>query len=150
MFSQTAEYALRAMACLAERAPAARTTEQIAQATCVPSAYLSKVLQALGRAKIVRSQRGIGGGIFLARDLEEITILDVINAVDPIRRITECPIGLAAHGVRLCPLHSRLDYALSLVESAFRETTLAEILVKQTSRGPGCQFPQTHRSEAAI
>ena len=141
MFSQTAEYALRAIAHLGEKAPSASTTQQIAQATRVPPAYLSKVLQALIRAGIVRSQRGIGGGISLARDPEEITILDVVNAVDPIRRITECPLGLAAHGVRLCPLHSRLDHALELVEDALRETTLAEMLAEPRGRRPRCTFP---------
>ncbi|HKD37040.1 MAG TPA: Rrf2 family transcriptional regulator, partial [Pirellulales bacterium] len=53
MISQTVEYALRAVVYLAADAPAARTTEQVAKATRVPAAYLSKVLQNLARAKIV-------------------------------------------------------------------------------------------------
>ena len=63
MFSQTVEYALRAVAYLAYEAPAPRTTEQVAEATRVPPAYLSKVLQALSRGGVVRSQRGVGGGM---------------------------------------------------------------------------------------
>ena len=63
MFSQTVEYALRAVAFLAAQAPAARTTDQIAAATLVKRAYLSKVLQGLSRSGIVHSQRGIGGGM---------------------------------------------------------------------------------------
>ena len=142
MFSQTAEYALRAMSLLAARAPSSMTTEAIAGATRVPSAYLSKVLQALRRAGIVKSQRGIGGGVSLVKDPQDITILEVINAVDPIRRITECPIGLAAHGVQLCPMHSRLDSALEMVEDVFRDTTLAELLAEQAERVRACKFPQ--------
>jgi Rrf2 family nitric oxide-sensitive transcriptional repressor len=57
MFSQTVEYALRAAAFLAGRAPEARTTDQIAVATRVPKAYLSKVLQGLSRGGVVHSQR---------------------------------------------------------------------------------------------
>ena len=68
MISQTVEYALRAAVYLAAESPAARTTEQIAKATRVPAAYLSKVLQSLARAKIVASRRGIGGGMTLAKD----------------------------------------------------------------------------------
>ncbi|MCI0704245.1 MAG: Rrf2 family transcriptional regulator, partial [Planctomycetia bacterium] len=45
MFSQTVEYALRAVIHLAHEAPAARTTAQIAEATRVPKDYLSKILQ---------------------------------------------------------------------------------------------------------
>ena len=144
MFSQTAEYALRAMSVLAAGAPSSMTTEEIADATRVPPAYLSKVIQALRKAGIVQSQRGIGGGVSLAEDPEDVTILKVINAVDPIRRITECPIGLAAHGVKLCPMHSRLDSALAMVEDVFRNTTLAELLAEQSGRGRACRFPKVN------
>src|SRR4051812_5164973 len=110
MFSKTVEYALRAVAHLAYEAPKGRTTEQIAEATRVESAtYLSKVLQELVRKGVVKSQRGIGGGITLAKPPEELTILEVVNAVEPIERIKSCPLGLKSHGVRLCPLHRRLD-----------------------------------------
>ena len=54
MFSQTVEYALRAVVHLADQAPASRTTDQIATATLVPKAYLSKVLQGLCHANIVQ------------------------------------------------------------------------------------------------
>lgn len=141
MFSQTVEYALRAVVHLAAEAPAPRTTEQIAAATRVPKAYLSKVLQGLSRGGVVHSQRGIGGGMTLVKDPAELTILEVVNAVEPIGRIRECPLGLAAHGVRLCPLHKRLDNALATVEAAFADTTLAEILAEPTSSPPLCEPP---------
>jgi len=143
MFSQTVEYALRAVVHLADRAPASRTTDQIAAATRVPRAYLSKVLHSLTAAGLVQSQRGVGGGMALAKPPGELTILEVVNAVEPIRRITTCPLGLAAHGVRLCPLHRRVDDALALVEDAFRRTTLAEVLAEPTSSVPLCDFPHT-------
>jgi Rrf2 family transcriptional regulator, nitric oxide-sensitive transcriptional repressor len=141
MFSQTVEYALRAVVFLAQQAPAARTTEQIATATKVPQAYLAKVLQELGQAGLVRSQRGVGGGISLRKPPEEMNLLEVVNAVDPIKRIQRCPLDLAAHGVKLCPLHKRLDAALAMVEQAFRETTLAEVLAEPSGSVPLCDFP---------
>ncbi len=141
MFSQTVEYALRAVVQLASAAPEAQTTEQIARATKVPQAYLSKVLQSLVQAGIVRSQRGIGGGMALAKPPAELTILEVVNAVDPIRRIRTCPLELAAHGVNLCPLHRRVDNALAMVEDAFRSTTLQEILDEPSPSRPLCDFP---------
>ena len=141
MISQTVEYALRAVVYLADRSPEACTTEQIASATRVPKAYLSKVLQGLVRAGVLHSQRGIGGGMALVKAPSELTILEVINAVEPVGRIRECPLGLEAHGVRLCPLHRRLDDALALVEEAFRRTTLAEVLAEPTESLPLCDFP---------
>jgi Rrf2 family protein len=141
MFSQSVEYALRAMVCLAQRPTEAQTTDQIADATRVPRAYLSKVLQGLVRHGLVRSQRGLRGGMTLARPPEEISILAVVEAVDPIKRIKTCPLGLASHGVNLCPLHKRMDDALATVESAFRSTTLAEVLAEPTNSIPLCDFP---------
>ena len=83
----------------------------------------------------------------LARSPEELTILDVVNAVDPIRRIQTCPLGLASHGIRLCPLHKRMDNALAMVEEAFRSTTLAEVLAEPTESKPLCDVPLTVRTD---
>jgi Rrf2 family nitric oxide-sensitive transcriptional repressor len=142
MFSQTVEYALRAVVHLASEAPHGCTTEEIAKVTRVPQAYLAKVLQNLGQDGIVRSQRGVGGGVALVKSPKQLTILEVVNAVDPIRRINTCPLGLAAHGVRLCPLHKRVDQALALVEDAFRSTTLQEVLDEPSESVPLCDFPR--------
>lgn len=140
MFSKSVEYALRAVAHLAYESPHPRTTEQIAEATRVDSiTYLSKVLQALSRKGVVKSQRGVGGGMHLVKKPEELTILEVVNAVEPINRITTCPLGLRSHGVRLCPLHRRMDDALAMVESAFGKTTLAEVLAEPTRSPPLCE-----------
>jgi Rrf2 family transcriptional regulator, nitric oxide-sensitive transcriptional repressor len=141
MFSQTVEYALRAVVFLADRAPEAATTDDIATATLVPKPYLSKVLQGLARGGIVQTQRGVGGGVTLVKTPAELTILEVVNAVEPIQRIRTCPLGLSAHGVKLCPLHRRMDQALAQVETAFRSTTLAEVLAEPTTSVPLCNVP---------
>lgn len=141
MLSQTVEYALRAVVHLASKAPTPRTTEQIAQATLVPRAYLSKVLQSLGRGGVVQSQRGLGGGVSLVKSPADLTILEVVNAVEPIQRIRTCPLGLPAHGSHLCPLHRRVDNALALMEQAFEQTTLAEVLADPSRSVPLCPFP---------
>ncbi len=142
MFSQTVEYALRAVVYLASQGPDARTTDQIATATRVPKAYLSKVLQGLVRTGIVNSQRGIGGGITLVKTPATLTILEVVNAVEPVERIRVCPLGIESHGSHLCPLHRRMDHALELVENAFRSTTLSELLSEPTKSVPLCEFPE--------
>lgn len=141
MFSKSVEYALRAVTYLAAAAPAGRTTDQIAAATLVDSvSYLAKVLQALRRKGLVKSQRGVGGGMTLAKHPADLTILEVVNAVEPIVRIRTCPLGLKSHGVRLCPLHRRLDDAMATVEAAFGRTTLAEILAEPTASPPLCDL----------
>jgi Rrf2 family nitric oxide-sensitive transcriptional repressor len=145
MFSQTAEYALRAAVYLAAQQGTPRTTQEIAAATKVKIAYLSKVMQALGRKGLVQSQRGLHGGITLARPADELTVLDIIAAVDPIQRIKSCPLGIKGH-LNLCPLHRRLDHAMKLVEDALQKSTLAELLAEpERARGipiPLCSWPE--------
>jgi len=109
----------------------------------VPRAYLAKILSGLRRSGLVKSQRGLGGGISLSRPPEELTILDVVNAVEPIERIKTCPLGLSEHGTNLCPLHTRIDMALALVESSFCSTTIADVLKEPTNSIPLCPFPPT-------
>lgn len=139
LFSQTVEYALRTMVHLAvQESPV--TTKQIAAATKVPEGYLAKVIQSLGRAKLVASQRGLHGGSVLSRPAAEITIFDIVQAIDPLQRIHTCPLGLKSHGVNLCPLHKRMDRALDMVERALKESTLAELLAEPTTSRPLCDI----------
>jgi Rrf2 family protein len=135
MISQTAEYALRAIVCLAREVSEPMPTERIARVTRVPPGYLSKVLQSLRRAGLVRARRGLGGGFTLARPPESIHLLAVVNAVDPIQRIRVCPLGLDSHADGLCALHRRLDEAMRLVEESFRATTVAELLAEAGREG---------------
>lgn len=136
--SQTAEYALRAVVWLAQNPGEAQTTQQLADGTQVSVSYLPKVLQPLGRVGILASQRGINGGYTLERDPEVLTLLDVINCVDPVQRITRCPLKLESHTGLLCPLHQSLDDALAELERRFAATSIAELLRKKTGATPLC------------
>ena len=142
LFSQTAEYALRAVVWLADHSDRPCTTGEIAEATRVPAGYLSKVLQGLGRAGLVNAQRGLGGGFTLAVSPDQLTILDVVTAVDPIQRITTCPLGLKSHGTNLCPLHRKLDDALATVERTLGDMPLSEMLSASGKTKPLCDVPR--------
>ncbi len=133
MISQTAEYALRAVVYLASRPGAPQTTQQIAEVTRVPVGYLSKVMQSLSKAGLAHSQRGLHGGFTLAVPAETLSVFDVVEAVDPLRRIRTCPLGIKGH-LNLCPLHRRLDRAAEMVENALRESTIAELLAEPNPR----------------
>ena len=128
MISQTAEYALRAIVYLAKSPDDPHITREIAKATKVPSGYLAKVMQTLVKARLVQSRRGQRGGFTLKRSPEAISILDVVNAVDPLQRIRSCPLGLPEHNDNLCPLHQRLDQAMADVEQALSNTSIADII----------------------
>ncbi len=138
MFSTTTEYALRSMVLLAMRREAPLTAQEIATETKVPINYLFKVLQSLNRAGLVQAQRGKNGGFSLVNDPADISIYDVVQAVEPIKRIVKCPLGLITHGVRLCPLHRKLDDALRHIEEAFSSTKLADLIDDSSPIRPLC------------
>jgi Rrf2 family protein len=133
------------MAVLAQAAPAPKTTGEIAKVAKVPPAYLVKILQLLNRSGLVKSQKGIRGGVSLGKPASEITILEVVNAVDPIQRIRSCPLKLPSHSHRLCGLHSRLDEALASVEAAFSQATLKDVIEPSKSK-PACPFPKFQKA----
>ncbi|WP_062388901.1 RrF2 family transcriptional regulator [Demequina iriomotensis] len=79
--SARADYALRAVAELA-RAGAPRTTSELAASQGIPRKFLEGILTALRDDRLVVGQRGIGGGYRLTRPASEITLADVVRAVD--------------------------------------------------------------------
>jgi Rrf2 family protein len=145
MLSQTTEYALRLVVQLASQPDRPVTIPELARSTRIPAGYLAKVLRQLARAGLVHSQRGPNGGSVLARAPEELTVLDVVQAVDPLKRIEVCPLGLRTHGANLCPLHRRLDQAVATVEEAFRKSSLVELLADPRGSRPLCEEPRPRR-----
>ena len=128
MFSKTTEYAFRAAVFLCEAKGKRVPAQEIAEATKVSVRYMSKVLQTMSDAGLINSQRGPTGGFWLARDPEEVSLLDVIQATEPIERICECPLGLQEHCEQLCPLHRTLDDLARITEERLGSTSLKSLM----------------------
>jgi Rrf2 family protein len=80
--SAKVDYALRALTELAAAPPGLVTAERLASAQEIPPKFLENILLELRRAEIVASQRGAVGGYRLAKPAEEISLADVIRAVE--------------------------------------------------------------------
>jgi len=80
--SAKADYAVRAVVEVAAADDGPVKAERIAQAQEIPLKFLENILTDLRHAGVVRSQRGVDGGFWLARPADEITVADVIRAVD--------------------------------------------------------------------
>ena len=137
MLPKTAEYALRTVALLASSPDRSASADFLAEKTKVPRRYLHKVLQDLVKAKLVGSKSGPGGGYSLLMHVDEVSILDVINAVAPLERIRHCPLGLPSH-TTLCPVHKELDLAYQRTEEAFSKVTIGQLLRSATNVIPLC------------
>lgn len=104
------------------------TAVQVARETKVPADYAVKVLQSLGRARLVRGRRGRGGGFRVMCDPKKTTLLDVVNAIDPLPRIRECPLDREAHKIHLCPLHSEMDRIMETMEQRLGAMTIQKVI----------------------
>jgi len=77
------EYAIRGMIYLARKASGETTqVSEIARAVDVPAAFLSKIFQDFGHLGLIRSYRGSGGGVVLSRAPEDITLREVVEAIE--------------------------------------------------------------------
>ena len=110
----------------------------LAEQTKVPRRYLTRVLQDLCAAGLVKSRRGPSGGYELTHATSKVTILDVINTVSPIERIKKCPLGLKTH-THLCPLHAELDKACEATEKAFAGVTIQDLVESASPIVPLCE-----------
>lgn len=138
MISQSAEYSLRAVVCLALHPAQPLTTRQIADTAHIPPGYLAKILSALARAGLVTAQRGLNGGFILHRPAEQLTLLDVVQIADPSRRIAHCPLGLQEHADNLCALHRELDQIAASAEKSLASITIADLLNDPATSRPLC------------
>ena len=138
MLPKTAEYALRAVVWLGRDEGQCESADCLAENTKVPRRYLHTVLQELVRAKLVRSQPGPGGGYALAQPARKMTILDVANAIAPLKRIRRCPLKLRTH-TRLCPLHKELDDVYAATERALARVTIAQLVDSTSDIVPLCE-----------
>src|SRR5512143_953866 len=89
--TRQADYAVRAMVYLAQLGAERRAaTSQIAQEKQIPPSFLAKIVSQLSVAGLLQTSRGARGGVSLARSPQEITVLDVVEAIDGPISLNEC------------------------------------------------------------
>jgi Rrf2 family protein len=128
MITKKTEYAIRALWELANENGHLATANAIAQRQCIPPKYLPQIVSELSRAGLLLSVRGYGGGIKLSRPAKEITVLDVIEAMQGKLWMFECQMGPCDCDFSPgCELKTVYDKARMSLESIFGETRLADI-----------------------
>jgi Rrf2 family protein len=135
MFSDTAEYALRATLYIAQQTRDGRAVraEDVAAALSVPRNYLSKILHVLARNGVLRSARGPAGGFRLAEDPDTVAIHEVIRAFESLEP-RSCILGRAeCSDLNPCPAHHRWKRIADGVNSFLRGTTVGDLLREEGS-----------------
>ncbi len=127
--SKLADYGIVIMTHLARPGGKQASAQEIAQATRVPQPMAQKILKALTRDGLLRSQRGVKGGYELARAARSITVAQIIEALDGPIAVTDCVDGGAGDCVieSLCPARTNWERINSAIRDALEEVTLAEM-----------------------
>lgn len=104
--TRQADYAIRAMLYLSGLKPGERAaTSQIADTKKIPSSFLAKIISQLSIAGLIHTSRGARGGVTLARTPGEISLLDVVEAIDGPISLNDCTLNIHACGFgEDCPI----------------------------------------------
>jgi Rrf2 family protein len=137
--TRAADYALRIMIHLAGLPPASRPNRSaLAQAGEVAEHFLSKILQSLARAGLIDSQRGMNGGFALARRPEQVTVLDVLEAIEGPLILNVClAAGESCGRKSWCPAHPVWAEAQEAMASVLRRTTIATLASRSPASSDG-------------
>jgi Rrf2 family protein len=126
--SQTTGYAVRALVCLDEQSGHANLIRDIAGRTGIPKPYLARIFNDLTHRGLVAAKRGYHGGIALARPAEEISLLQVVEAVEGPNWIGPCLLGLDdCTASRTCPTNAVWRRASKQIKAVLDKTTLADV-----------------------
>ncbi len=128
--TRQADYAIRAVMYLARLEPGKRAaTSQIASEQHIPPSFLAKIVSQLSVAGLLSTSRGARGGVTLARPPEEITLLEVVEAIDGPILLNEC---VGNNGTctftRSCPLQEVWCEAQADLVSRLRSTTFGNLI----------------------
>lgn len=129
MLSRSCEYGLRAalyLASLDEEGYVPIST--ISEELDISFPFLTKIFQKLNDAGFLTSKRGPKGGVALTTSADEISLHDIVVAIDGDDLFEECVLGLPGCGdARPCPVHDRWSDERDRVEALFRDTSLADM-----------------------
>ena len=139
--TRAADYAVRIMIHLAALPPGSRPNRNVlAEAGEVPEHFLSKILQSLARARLIDSQRGMNGGFALAADPDQITVLDIIEAIEGPTHLNACLLpGDSCSRKGWCPAHCVWAEAQEAMTAVLRRATIAGLASQAQTMTPGGQ-----------
>ncbi len=135
--SRRTDYGVRVILDLATMPDDGRaSTQEIADRQQIPSPFLAKIISQLSLSGLVTTYRGAGGGVSLARPPSEISLLEVIEALDGPIRLNRCLIQPAAcprddH----CPVHDVLARAQAEITDLLGATTFDKLAKEELARG---------------
>ncbi len=129
--TRQADYAVRAVLYLARNSDQRTATSVIAEEQRIPPSFLAKIVSQLSIAGLLHTSRGAHGGVTLARDPKDITLLEVIEAIDGPIQLNECVAGKGACTFEdNCPLRPVWCEAQEELVARLKRSNFADMAAK--------------------
>lgn len=133
LLTKASEYALLSILCISGKKEPI-DVENLSAGLAISRSFLAKILQKLTKAGILKSFKGVKGGFILDKDISEISVLDIIRAVeDNPATIFECTSdvgGCSSNRASSCGIWPTLNKLQLKIDNFLSEITLQDILVK--------------------
>lgn len=133
--TRQADYAVRAVLYLARNGEERAATSQVAQEQNIPPSFLAKIISQLSIAGLLHTSRGARGGVTLAREPKDISLLEVIEAIDGPIQLNEC---VGENGTctfdHECPLRPVWCDAQEDLVRRLKNTSFLQLLEQQVAR----------------
>lgn len=124
--SQTTGYAVHALSCMTPDHPL--LIREVAERTGIHRPYLAKIVNLLTRKKLLIAKRGCRGGILLARPADEISLFEVVEAVEGKSWMGHCLLGLSeCQSQHICPSHDMWQRMKHQICMMLQKISLAEV-----------------------
>ena len=143
--SKTVGYAVHALSCLEQAQGEPLFVQEIAEATGIMKPYLARIINRLVHQGLIASKRGYRGGILLALPAEQISLAQIVQALDGESWSRECFFGLEkCPSTRACPAHAMWSRMRKQIAGTLNRTTLADVTRatqphgKRSPKGPAC------------
>jgi len=129
IFSNATEYAIRGLSEVAARGSNGRLLlDDVVAGSGLPRDFMAKVFQKLVHAGVLRSAKGRGGGFSLSRRAEEITLKDIVEAIDGPILLDRCAVGLEkCNDAQPCPQHDLYKPVRERLREYLNTTNVADL-----------------------
>ena len=159
IYSRSSEYAFRALTHLATQpAGVYSMVKDIARTEEIPAHFLAKILQQLARKGLLRSSKGPSGGFTLRRPAGDVTLLEIVDALEGTASYHQCAVGLAECSDQMpCPMHDSWKLLREQILDYLAGNTIADLAVAlevkkknlARSRRPGSRSKAATRKRRA-
>ena len=131
MFSKACEYGIRALTVIGKFHLEGERIgiKEICRISKTPESFTAKILQNLVKRNIIGSQKGPSGGFYISRDLEEISLFEIVNVIDGEVIFNKCGVGLNnCDAKNPCPLHNQYEKVRSELIKMCKSSNLSQLV----------------------